>query len=1376
MKKILLLVLLALVSSNVVFAEQKFLWQSGEEGLEGTSGKVPNDYEAGLILAPDKFKGFEAGMKLNVSVKEGKYTQIYFKSYDDGNPSVYPALELGESNEERNISVVLTTFKLKEISNKGLRIDASVGGTEITKVWIETEKDAAEDYSDAIWTGSQTFDGSGAGDVVRIFPFEAAELKEGDTLKIYFGKNQDDGYVYVNPLAPEKSGGYGLSYDPVEWKYTKTGAEFVIDQKFIDMLRENGNGFVVKGVGVTVTRVDKFRIDWANLKIDDVKIEVWEGPLYEAFEEGWAHFKKSETLSNDRRDIWELEVVGEDGTPKIDSYVSQFDLSVAFKGGDQYVFVDAHTTDTYVDAYSKFWCQNSRMEPGVGIKKIYFIYDRDAQFNESKKETPFQFMFSSDGEFHYKAFRQQPFNSDTYAIRLSEGEVYNALKGTQSGTIDIPFIRHHIAKEGFSINLGKEVTIKDKEQFRLLVKDHNAKVHFNLDKVYKEGDPAHQPISGDAVSTIDGTADKDGLTFNKIVLMVGQNKTTGAFDQYTMYLLDKNEEPVDYIFNGYELDEFGSIDRDSQKNPKLKIWEGGDSEWKDLNAKWKELNGKDRGTVRLFDIKPVLTSTDGVDAGVAKKTNIYYLPLPGGVKVGGRNGNHSDMFNFIDNEGYDISNPYQGSQVIYPNEWWCINPSLGFKKIDELKEAYPGVSNIRELDGFYFPPLPEKLGLSEVDLSWGVTANTPHASLQDGSQDVYETTIYGITLFKIMGYGYDVYAKTFKERPLYYIYAETDEEKAKDYEKTAPIVLQVNDASSVEIQKEIAVNGEVYEEPKKFIPSENNPTLLKRESNSTRYYQLGLSQVQLTGNDDLNWLLCDDATGAAVKNIRFVPNSSQSITFVDVTGRQTWDAYGNADKLTANTWSNYYSTYDDDANDLQIDQFGNGTEYFRLVLATNPDAARYQILTKESKVEGKMNYRYLSQNKIDMRGESFVDGMGYPTSNDENAIWIYPTVKLNGNFLIANDTDNITVELENHPLVTIGGVRLEDEKDEDSAYLVDSKGNRISGKVNLIKKTDAFLEPGEYIFNYDLGEYFVNPESTSEEGLAGEESGRSLIAKVSYGPSKEISTEIKVLGIDVPGIDAVRVPYHSSESFGKPIYLTGFSSYHAQLVWTNEENPAYDGLPRTYTVSGKETKSFRGDGHGNEQVLDQDILHKGYIHNNNVFTYDSNSCESELNDGTEWFSTHEMPTYFSFDDKGNLSYNCFTYRAHDDCKASVNGHVVIEYSVTPTYHFALPSSETELSEVPQDMTELFRNGPQNNGKTRAASDFYAVTLHGEPAVVPVEYGDNMATGINGVTMDLTEREAVEELYTLQGVKVNGQPEPGVYIVRKGAETRKVFIR
>ena len=50
------------------------------------------------------------------------------------------------------------------------------------------------------------------------------------------------------------------------------------------------------------------------------------------------------------------------------------------------------------------------------------------------------------------------------------------------------------------------------------------------------------------------------------------------------------------------------------------------------------------------------------------------------------------------------------------------------------------------------------------------------------------------------------------------------------------------------------------------------------------------------------------------------------------------------------------------------------------------------------------------------------------------------------------------------------------------------------------------------------------------------------------------------------------------------------------------------------------------------------------------------------------------------------------------------------------------------------------------------------------------------TAISGVSAVGADNDADTEIYDIQGVSVSGSLAPGVYIVRKGNDVRKVLIR
>lgn len=94
----------------------------------------------------------------------------------------------------------------------------------------------------------------------------------------------------------------------------------------------------------------------------------------------------------------------------------------------------------------------------------------------------------------------------------------------------------------------------------------------------------------------------------------------------------------------------------------------------------------------------------------------------------------------------------------------------------------------------------------------------------------------------------------------------------------------------------------------------------------------------------------------------------------------------------------------------------------------------------------------------------------------------------------------------------------------------------------------------------------------------------------------------------------------------------------------------------------------------------------------------------------------------------------------------------------------------------------FSRTARANKPARAASALDGVDLTGfavNPANAKTAFkihlaADATATGVDNIANDDTN--APVELYTLQGVRVQGQPAPGLYISRQGNTTRKVIIR
>lgn len=663
-------------------------------------------------------------------------------------------------------------------------------------------------------------------------------------------------------------------------------------------------------------------------------------------------------------------------------------------------FFDAHQTDVLVPVTDSFWCNNSRMEANLTVKAIYLRVDYDEFFeNNSSDRGDADFlhvMLSSNGLIDTHLEEQRPLNSDSYSIALSDGSVYDALKRTRTGRIEVPFVRHNSAKEGYVIKLGRYITSEEAEKFTFMVNDRPVGVKFDVSAT---------SASVEAAQGSEGTI-AGGLRFNQIILMVSGDR----FDRYALWLADDSgARPENYDIYADNL-------------PMMKVW-GGDSSWQGLyNSPLTPTYSE--GTVKYFAFEPVKSDN-------GKYTNLYYLDLGEGVKV--RKADLSspatvDQFNIVDQDGFDISNPYQGSQFIYPGAWWCANPNL-------MVDGSEG----REFQGHRFKAVPELP--SRVDLAF----NLP----DDGGK---ETTIYGITLFKIIGRVYDIYARQVRERNLYYIYAHTSRPDAgvstrEKCEKTAPILLRIKNverAASVDDYKaKIASHPDhpvfyATSEPELYKPvfsslGFNDPHF----SDSNRNCVLRLTDIVSSENDDINYEF-------APSGMVLYPGNPEPFEFVDVTGTQRWSAPGTDDRLRVNKWSNYY------AGDFDLDHLLNvynpKRQYHKMVLGTNPDNVRYQVMSTDMSLMSRLRFDYSPA------GEN----------HDEADRFIYPVSDLSAVMIWRNDS-KIRLTL------TAG-----DSQDKIYENIIDYGENGVPADQQL-PDSDGFFAEGEAPFEVNIGSFVAHP-------------------------------------------------------------------------------------------------------------------------------------------------------------------------------------------------------------------------------------------------------------------------------------------------------------
>lgn len=749
----------------------------------------------------------------------------------------------------------------------------------------------------------------------------------------------------------------------------------------------------------------------------------WEGPINDALrgsnqQASNIPFEFHETREADghRRGVYRIFVAD-----KIDAnrFVSQMYLGGRFsvrkysKDGDHVkvetkqntdgyktYFFDAHQTDVLVPVTDSFWCNNSRMEANLTVKAIYLRVDYDEFFeNNSSDRGDADFlhvMLSSNGLIDTHLEEQRPLNSDSYSIALSDGSLYDALKRTRQGRITVPFVRHNSAREGYVIKLGRYITSEEAEKFTFMVNDRPVGVKFDVSAT---------STSVEAAQGSEGTI-AGGLRFNQIILMVSGDR----FDRYALWLADDSgARPENYDIYADNL-------------PMMKVW-GGDSSWQGLyNSPLTPTYSE--GTVKYFAFEPVKSDN-------GKYTNLYYLDLGEGVKV--RKADLSspatvDQFNIVDQDGFDISNPYQGSQFIYPGAWWCANPNL-------MVDGSEG----REFQGHRFKAVPELP--SRVDLAF----NLP----DDGGE---EMTIYGITLFKIIGRVYDIYARQVRERNLYYIYAHTSRPDAgvstrEKCEKTAPILLRIKNverAASVDDYKaKIASHPDhpvfyATSEPELYKPvfsslGFNDPHF----SDSNRNCVLRLTDIVSSENDDINYEF-------APSGMVLYPGNPEPFEFVDVTGTQRWSAPGTDDRLRVNKWSNYY------AGDFDLDHLLNvynpKRQYHKMVLGTNPDNVRYQVMSTDMSLMSRPRFDYSPA------GEN----------HDEADRFIYPVSDLSAVMLWRNDS-KIRLTL------TAG-----DSQDKIYENIIDYGESGVPADQQL-PDSDGFFAEGEAPFEVNIGSFVAHP-------------------------------------------------------------------------------------------------------------------------------------------------------------------------------------------------------------------------------------------------------------------------------------------------------------
>lgn len=264
-------------------------------------------------------------------------------------------------------------------------------------------------------------------------------------------------------------------------------------------------------------------------------------------------------------------------------------------------------------------------------------------------------------------------------------------------------------------------------------------------------------------------------------------------------------------------------------------------------------------------------------------------------------------------------------------------------------------------------------------------------------------------------------------------------------EKTAPILLcikNVERAASVDDYKaKIASHPDhpvfyATSEPELYTPvfsslGFNDPHF----SDSNRNCVLRLTDIVSSENDDINYEF-------APSGMVLYPGNPEPFEFVDVTGTQRWSAPGTDDRLRVNKWSNYY------AGDFDLDHLLNvynpKRQYYKMVLGTNPDNVRYQVMSTDMSLMSRPRFDYSPA------GEN----------HDEADRFIYPVSDLSAVMLWRNDS-KIRLTL------TAGDSRI-------YKNIIDYGESGVPADQQL-PDSEGFFAEGEAPFEVNIGSFVAHP-------------------------------------------------------------------------------------------------------------------------------------------------------------------------------------------------------------------------------------------------------------------------------------------------------------
>ncbi|MCC8037635.1 MAG: hypothetical protein LIP02_05820 [Bacteroidales bacterium] len=1109
----------------------------------------------------------------------------------------------------------------------------------------------------------------------------------------------------------------------------------------------------------TVIRLYKAETERANWAI-----HFWHGPILSNLKANenvaqsekdaeYFYFTYDEEKSTDSSTYDYYKIAVTDGTPDAIKYVVQCNIDTysefffnypgyatakdATSGGLLRFYFDARESDKWVDLQKyDSRINHSRAKVGIKTKNIWLRAKR----GETDPYKKFDIMFDSNGSINVDADEQMPINTEQYSITVAKGTpLYTLLHGSSDADeVTLDFSKHIASDDYYQINLGRNISLDIAQAFQFKINNEvNQNVQFNVSDTNYDDSMA-------SAETRDMSYLAGGTEFNRIIL-----KVTYEGNAYK-YQLSVHKIGGDFPINWNS--------HTTTSLPLLKAWSGDDynssknivENYTASEASTLGVYFDQEGSVNYYKFMNVWvneTNADGsakslsygyeVPTGKVAHPNEFYLPFPaGGITLNAgmnailsgsaqnRAGNtdgfcfdtdndamdHLDFFNLIDEDGYDVANPFQGGQWFYKNTWWCCNPRV----------APEGTSNetMQDIDA-WTPDMRPKTG-TPGDLVVGE-----------------EMKVYGITLFRIGGTKYDMYMRDdqelakkgiysrFVDGNIYYLYFDTEN---KGPELTLPILVDYKSGSQPSTTKNSG-NAQFVNYQGRDLGYPTSGTVKNGWSDS-KYYNLRnyISENQKSG---VATAADGDATTAKPVSMKlykiktngdalytmeldsYSPAVPNPFAVSTITASLTWPNNASTDAMLPSQYVLYYFGESTTATELvnstsTVDD--TDMSYSRLYLATNSDQLRYQLQANTAVIDAEAYNQYQTD-----ESKQADEPVIYPTFDVQlrmnlNAadlaqssnlpIKIYAT-----NTNVASTSSSKVVDqtqiasLTPYLALTLNDAKITGTKvtfDGTYQYSTNESTKAITSRLTAVSESDEInadptLNDGDAILNFDLS-FLLDPSLINGTRYVFAQVGdnvTNLVTTTYNNPTPQIA-------LTMSRNTFVETNTSENKRFGTHLTITS--------------NDAENELPHAYSLyryyeSSQAWHNFMGHESAtlNQAALSQDDFEKAL-----TTTWANAEAFKKLDKcGTYGDDEEDIVVGQSLTVAGN---NYISYG--ESWHPNGTNNMVMGYAVTNDYIYAYPETEPLLVDaaVTGFKTSDLTSGKINAGSARPRSTISTSTL------------------------------------------------------------------